>query len=459
MTAVGPRGPAEAFALEEHVLGPVPRAAHAAARAGWPGVPGRPSHFLSRHRLLDLLDAASSCRLVLVRAPAGSGKTALVSDWVSRRASGRVEWVTFERGDLLWPGILGALVRWGIPAPPGSGLQRGTTLGPEARRALVRTVARARETLTVVLDGPEIDSLRSSTDLDLLLRHGGGRLRVVLLTRDEPALPLYRYRLDDAMIEIGPADLAFTRPESELLLAGMGVRAPTDVLDALQLRTAGWVTGLRFLGHALAGEEDSDAAIARVTADSGDIAEYLRAEVLARRSPNESEFLMAMSVPATLPPGLVAVLGGRSAARMLAGLGRSNAFIDAVPGLPGHHRLAPFFRAFLRAELAHRSPQRAIELHRQTADWLAGHHRPGPPPQRRAAGESPPPRPVEPLTTKELEVLEHLGELLTTEEIASAMYISVNTVRTHVRHILRKLGVSRRNAAVRVARQYELLGR
>ena len=63
---------------------------------------------------------------------------------------------------------------------------------------------------------------------------------------------------------------------------------------------------------------------------------------------------------------------------------------------------------------------------------------------------------VEPLTARELEVLKHLEELLTTDEIAEKMFVSVNTVRTHVRSILRKLGVSRRNAAVRKARRLGL---
>ncbi|WP_418607950.1 response regulator transcription factor [Georgenia sp. SUBG003] len=64
---------------------------------------------------------------------------------------------------------------------------------------------------------------------------------------------------------------------------------------------------------------------------------------------------------------------------------------------------------------------------------------------------------VEPLTAKELEVLVHLGELLTTEEIAQTMFISVNTVRTHVRNVLRKLAVSRRHEAVRKARSLQLI--
>lgn len=78
----------------------------------------------------------------------------------------------------------------------------------------------------------------------------------------------------------------------------------------------------------------------------------------------------------------------------------------------------------------------------------------------RAAREThlPVPDVVEPLTARELDVLGHLQELLTTEEIALRMFVSVNTVRTHVRSILRKLGVSRRNAAVRKARQLGLVG-
>jgi LuxR family maltose regulon positive regulatory protein len=74
-----------------------------------------------------------------------------------------------------------------------------------------------------------------------------------------------------------------------------------------------------------------------------------------------------------------------------------------------------------------------------------------------AGGDPRAPEVVEALTAKELEVLGHLEELLTTEEIAEKMFVTVNTVRTHVRSILRKLGVNRRNAAVRKARSLGLL--
>jgi LuxR family maltose regulon positive regulatory protein len=95
--------------------------------------------------------------------------------------------------------------------------------------------------------------------------------------------------------------------------------------------------------------------------------------------------------------------------------------------------------------------------------WLAPAHSPGGRVTRMARNGSARPgvdraeRIIEPLTAKELEVLGHLSELLTTEEIAGAMFVSVNTVRTHVRSILRKLAVSRRNEAVRLARDLRLV--
>ena len=98
--------------------------------------------------------------------------------------------------------------------------------------------------------------------------------------------------------------------------------------------------------------------------------------------------------------------------------------------------------------------------------WLgavAGPHRelnaPRKPPPERGAGAADHEQFIEPLTAKETEVLGHLSELLSTEEIATAMFVSVNTVRTHIRSILRKLAVSRRNEAVRRARDLSLISR
>jgi LuxR family maltose regulon positive regulatory protein len=143
---------------------------------------------------------------------------------------------------------------------------------------------------------------------------------------------------------------------------------------------------------------------------------------------------------------------------------RSEACVERALRLAAPERLRrPFLEATpdVRALLGRRSLA-------GRARWL----HPESPPHEDAAhtvGQGPDPRPpvnleaargealVNPLTKKELEVLGHLAELLTTEEIAEAMYVSVNTVRSHVRNILRKLGVARRNEAVRRAWDLQLL--
>ncbi len=120
--------------------------------------------------------------------------------------------------------------------------------------------------------------------------------------------------------------------------------------------------------------------------------------------------------------------------------------MSSEPGLMREH-------AWLQGRSGGLAPEAGHEAHPTTGQ---GHHAMGQGhPTTRRDG---PPGPVEELTAKELEVLGHLEELLTTEEIAGRMFISVNTVRTHVRNILRKLDVNRRNAAVRRARELRLLG-
>ena len=138
---------------------------------------------------------------------------------------------------------------------------------------------------------------------------------------------------------------------------------------------------------------------------------------------------------------------------------RARAVLERSLGLAASEGLRrPFFEAGPAVQRLLSSDPRLVLEH----PWLS-HHKPPPPRPgsgyrgkvARAADEAGPDL-VETLTPKELEVLGHLEELLTTEEIAVKMFVSVNTVRTHVRSILRKLGVTRRNAAVRKARELGL---
>jgi LuxR family maltose regulon positive regulatory protein len=170
------------------------------------------------------------------------------------------------------------------------------------------------------------------------------------------------------------------------------------------------------------------------------MADYLVAEVLQPMTEHEKDVLVSTCLCPELDPALVHdVTGEDDAEHLLLELSRRHAFVQRIGGTPPTFRVHPLLRQALYAEATHSAPAVAA---------------PPPPPVGVPAGGS---QLGQSLSAKELEVLEHLAALLTTEEIASAMFISVNTVKTHVRSILRKLAVSRRNQAVRRARQLGLV--
>ena len=329
--------------------------------------------YVTRPRLVAMLEQTGSCPLVLVSAPAGSGKTSLVADWVA--ASGdpeRTAWITFEAGDdAFWSGVVGCLERLGVPVSPQSVAGSTTTLDRRVLRAVAAAVANQPARLTVVVDGFEVVCAGIADDLDFLIRHSGHRLRLVMVTRADPVLPLYRYRLAETVVEVRMADLAFTDDEAGQLLKASGVKLAPASVHALNVRTKGWVAGLRFAAMTLLHSADPDRAVADVVGDSGNIAEYLMGEVLAVQAPEVRELLLATSIPETIQPGLAEVLGGRSAARTLAFLTRVNVFIEPVPEHPGFYRYHPFFRDLLRAELAYSSPEVMERLQRKAAEWFA----------------------------------------------------------------------------------------
>ena len=339
--------------------------------ASWFGVPRPPPRYASRSRLLSSLSRSRGNPLVLVSAPAGTGKTSLVADWVrSLEQPERTAWVTVEADEeACWPALAGCLERLGVKV---SGRAfSGDAVDRRALLSLTAAVAHLPRRVTVVMDGYEMTSAEVAADVDFLLRHSGHRLRLVIVTRVDPVLPLYRYRLADSMTEVRMSDLAFTDDEASRLLRSCGVELTRDSVHALNRRTEGWAVGLRFAARILAQRPDPDAAVAEITGDTGNIAEYLLGEVLESQTPEVRRLLLSTSVPDTLPPGLVKALGGRSALRTLSLLTRGNAFIEPVPQHAGSYRYHPLFRDLLRAQLAYESPELMETLQRTTAAWFA----------------------------------------------------------------------------------------
>ncbi|GAB3201728.1 LuxR family transcriptional regulator [Geodermatophilus arenarius] len=331
-----------------------------------------------RPRLTTALSrAVRRSPLTLVSGPAGSGKTVLAASWARGRPDhGPVAWLTLDDYDdaaAFWSYVVGALESAGLARSGLPSLEPGEPEPSWFVPSLAGRVAALPRPVTLVVDDADHVRDRSiATGLDLLVRHSGGGLRLVLCARADPPVPLHQYRLTGTVSEIRAGELAFTPDEAGELFAAMGVPVSPAVARTLHAEAEGWAVGLRLAGAALAQGVSPEHLVTSLARDDGSVAQYLSAEVLQRQPAPVRRFLLRVSVTAELWPDLVDRLCGRPIGRrVLAGLARANAFVEAAPGAPGGYRVHPLFREVLQAQLAYDHPGDVAALHRTCADWYA----------------------------------------------------------------------------------------
>ncbi|MER5789578.1 LuxR C-terminal-related transcriptional regulator [Streptomyces sp. NPDC001980] len=341
-------------------------------------VPVRPATFVRRPRLTAHLDQALDTPLTLVNGAAGAGKTLLVADWAARLGQ-PVAWLTNEAGDqgpgMFWASVLHALHTAGTPPPAGTVGSPGG-LRMVDHRLLTRLAdelsGRDRPAILVLDEFDRPAAPETAEQLEFVLHHAGRGLRLILVTRTEPLLPLHRYRAAAAMTEIRNDELAFTPEEAADLLARHGLRLPADAARALVARTRGWAAGLRLSALAAQQSADPETYLKEFEAGHSTLADFLLAEVVGRQPPETQDLLLRVSVLDRFGPDLAEALTGRpDAGPLLAGLCRQNAFVEDL----GHswYRLHPLFGEILRVHLRARSPGLEPELHRRAAWWLRAH--------------------------------------------------------------------------------------
>lgn len=337
-------------------------------------VPTRPSTFLRRERLVKHLDQALLTPLTMVNGSAGAGKTLLVADWAAR-GDRSVAWLTNDAVDqgcgMFWAYLLQALRTSGVPPPAEVGLPVDAS---RVDRVLLTGLAadlsaRDRPVIVVLDEYDRVTDPEIAEQLEFVLRHAGQGMRLILVTRTEPLLPLHRYRAVGDMTEIRAAELAFTPEEAAALLELHGLRVPVHCARALVERTRGWAAGLRLCALAARESPDPQTYLKEFEADRSTVADFLLAEVLKRQTPETQDLLLRVSVLERFCPDLANALTDRADAEsILAGLHRENAFVEYL----GHasYRLHPLFGEILHAHLRVRCPGLEPELHRRAAGWL-----------------------------------------------------------------------------------------
>ena len=326
-----------------------------------------------RPRLLARLDSAA--RVTLVSAPAGYGKTTLVSDWIGSRECA-VAWLTLDEGDgdpAVLVRYLSASVRRAIPGLDliDVPVEPRFTEPRSAVVPLLNALARLGESCTIVLDDFHLLTARPAHEVIAFLASRLPRqVRLILLGREDPPLPLARLRARGELTEIRAQDLRFECAEAAMLFGQtLALELPRDLVDRLTTKTEGWPAGLQLAGLSLKAAADPSALVASFGATDRYVLDYLSDEVIESLPPDTRRFLVQTSVLERMSASLCdAVTTRNDGVAMLASLERSNMFVTPLDDRREWYRYHALFADILRAEL---TPGERTELQRRAAGWFS----------------------------------------------------------------------------------------
>jgi LuxR family maltose regulon positive regulatory protein len=439
-------------------------------------LPEPPDGVVSRPRLVRRFD--SRARLVLVVAPPGFGKTTLTAQW-ARTVSAPVAWLSIDLLDEspadFWRHVIEG-IRSIVPTiddEPGAALEED----PRSRLFLTILIAQLERfdgRAVLVLDSFSTLADRTVSDeLALLVERTGDRLQIIVTARIDPPLPLARWRTHGWLIDIRERELRLD--DGEALAVGATFRdlgLSDDLVLGVNRRADGWPIALHLALVSAHDAPDPASELRSMAASDRALSDFVVAEILDQLPRAERDVVLDLSVVDWFDHDLATDLAGPGASVALDQLRRRRLLIADIGGHPAAMRFHPLFRELLEAELRWRDHERHRELlHRAAAIWqrrgevatafrhlvVVGERGA----DRSSVGEptaAPSARPpAEQLTAREQSILELLPTHLSYAEIAERLYVSVNTVKSNLKAVYRKLAVATRSEAVGAARRDGLL--
>lgn len=320
-------------------------------------VPPAGRQHVIRSRIDQALDAAIDAALVLVSAPAGSGKSTALGGWLRRRGGGG--WYALDTEDndpaVFWPSMAAA-----------AGLHDIESANPRAVARALFDAPSAEPTVVVLDDYHVITNTAIHAGVDQFLTEAPALLRLVVSTRHDPPLMLSRLRVQGGLCELRYDDLRFGAEDIDAILRHAGVELPPMRLPQLVERTEGWAAAVQLIGLSLRGHDDPLEVVDTFSGDNRHLADYLRDEVIAGLPSDLRTFLLDTAILDRLTAPLCeAVAGVSDAQTVLAELERRNLFL-----LPLDTRRRWFRYHHLFAEWLRMQDRGGRAKHRAAADWL-----------------------------------------------------------------------------------------
>jgi LuxR family transcriptional regulator, maltose regulon positive regulatory protein len=334
---------------------------------------------VTRLHLIERLIEGLHRKLTLISAPAGFGKTTLISEWVAD-CERPVAWLSLDEEDSdpgrflsyfiaglrtvavnIGEGALGALQS---PQP---------ALSELVLTSLLNEVAAISENFIVVLDDYHVvDSEQINHALEFMIERLPPQMHLVIATREDPDLPLSRLRARDQLTELRAADLRLTLSEASAFLnQTMGLHLSAENITALETRTEGWVAGLQLAAISMQGQKDASRFIQSFTGSHHFVIDYLVEEVLGRQPDHVQRFLLRTSILERLCGPLCDALlldAAPSGQQTLEYLEHANLFLLPLDNERRWYRYHHLFADLLRQRL-YQSLEHVTELHTHASQW------------------------------------------------------------------------------------------
>ena len=342
-------------------------------------IPRLRKNLVSRPRLVERLNIGLDRRLTVIAAPAGFGKTTLLSEWIPQSPR-CVTWLSLDEADndstRFWTYFISSLQ--GLRPDFGKGaltLLRSPQAPPISSTliTLINEITAFPDSFALVLDDYHVIEEQHIHDgLIFLLDHLPVNMHLVITTRVDPPLSLARLRVRDQLTEIRVKNLRFTRFEVESFLnQEVGERFTSEEVAALEERTEGWIAGLQIAALSMQGRDDISGFIRVFSGGHRHILGYLADEVLNQRPKGTLNFLLQTSILDRLcGPLCDAVTGGSDGQAILENLAQANLFISPLDDESKWYRYHHLFAEVLQLRLKQTDADLISSLHGRAREWL-----------------------------------------------------------------------------------------
>jgi LuxR family maltose regulon positive regulatory protein len=341
-------------------------------------IPASGKNLIHRSSLFNKLNSGLNRKLILVSAPAGFGKTSLVSDWIHQNAISTA-WFSIDHNDNELVDFLSYIITaiQGIQKDFGQSVLEllnspNQTSPTSIVNLLINDAFNIKKDFYLVLDDFHlIDNIEIAKIVAYLVEHLPENVHLVIVTRSDPALSLARLRSQNQLIEIRSSDLSFSAKDIyELFNKKLKLKLSDEDINDLESKTEGWIAGLQLTALSIQDHEHTSDFIKNLKGDNRYIMDYLIEEVLKIQSDETKEFLLQTSILEQFSAPLCNELLNRNDSHItLEALEKNNMFIIPLDNERRWFRYHHLFADLLKQRLQFKGQDKIEELHDKACNW------------------------------------------------------------------------------------------